>query len=87
MTVIVTFFKVLKCRGGLHLLDHLLVVGDAHLRRILSEYVSYFNRSRPHQGIDQHVPEGDESPSPSGGDTGEVTACTQRGPGSEWPAS
>jgi putative transposase len=30
-------------------LDHLLVLGEAHLRRILREYVAYFNTARPHQ--------------------------------------
>ncbi|MDP9313216.1 MAG: integrase core domain-containing protein [Chloroflexota bacterium] len=42
-------------------LDHLLVVSEAHLRRILKEYVLYFNRSRPHQGIGQRIPESHES--------------------------
>ena len=46
-------------------LDHVLILSEAHLRRILSEYVRYFNRSRPHQGINQHVPEpGDTAASP-----------------------
>ena len=34
-----------------------LIVSEAHLRRVLKEYVAYFNRSRPHQGINQRVPE------------------------------
>ena len=34
-----------------------MIVSKAHLRRVLKEYVAYFNRSRPHQGIDQHVPD------------------------------
>ncbi len=38
-------------------LDHILLVSEAHLRRVLHEYVQYFNQSRPHQGIDQQVPE------------------------------
>ena len=38
-------------------LDHLLVLGEAHLRRILREYVAYFNRARPHQGLQQRVPD------------------------------
>ncbi len=38
-------------------LDHVLLLSEAHLRRILNEYVRYFNRARPHQGINQHVPE------------------------------
>ncbi len=41
-------------------LDHILIVSEAHLRRVLTEYVMYFNRSRPHQGIDQRVPEPEE---------------------------
>ncbi len=45
-------------------LDHILIVSEAHLRRVLKEYMTYFNRSRPHQGINQRVPEREE---PSGG--------------------
>jgi putative transposase len=37
-------------------LDHLLVLGEGHLRRILREYVAYFNTARPHQGLGQRVP-------------------------------
>jgi putative transposase len=37
-------------------LDHVLVLGEAHLRRVLREYVAYFNQDRPHQGIRQHIP-------------------------------
>ena len=32
-------------------LDHILVLGEGHLRRVLNEYVVYFNQARPHQGI------------------------------------
>ena len=38
-------------------LDHLLVLGERHLRWVLREYVAYFNRERPHQGIGQATPE------------------------------
>jgi transposase InsO family protein len=38
-------------------LDHVLVLGEGHLRRVLREYVAYFNRDRPHQGIGQATPE------------------------------
>ena len=41
-------------------LDHQLVLGEAHLRRILREYVAYFNTARPHQGLRQRVPAGRE---------------------------
>jgi len=37
-------------------LDHLLILGEAHLRRVLREYVAYFNTARPHQGIGQTIP-------------------------------
>jgi len=38
-------------------LDHLLILGARHLRRTLGEYVTYFNRMRPHQGLGQALPE------------------------------
>jgi transposase InsO family protein len=37
-------------------LDHLLVLGEAQLRRILRAYVRYFNHDRPHQGLTQQAP-------------------------------
>ena len=39
-------------------LDHSLVLGEVHLRRVLREYVTYFNGARPHQGLQQRVPDG-----------------------------
>ena len=44
-------------------LDHVVVLGEVHLRRVLREYVAYFNQDRPHQGIGQHIP-GDAAASP-----------------------
>jgi putative transposase len=37
-------------------LDHLLVASEAHLRRVLSEYVAFHNEARPHQGLEQRCP-------------------------------
>ena len=37
--------------------DHIIVRGEQHLYRVIREYVEYFNRARPHQGIEQKVPE------------------------------
>ena len=37
-------------------LDHLLILGEAHLRRVLTTYVAHYNRERPHQGLDQQTP-------------------------------
>jgi len=38
-------------------LDHLLILQDKQLQRVLNAYVVYFNRVRPHQGIAQQIPE------------------------------
>jgi putative transposase len=38
-------------------LDHVLVLHEKQLHRVLRAYVEYFNRARPHQGIRQQVPE------------------------------
>jgi len=38
-------------------LDHVLVLHEKQLHRVLRAYVAYFNRARPHQGIRQQVPE------------------------------
>jgi putative transposase len=46
-------------------LDHLLLLGERHLRRALGEYVAYFNQARPHQGRDQRVPVPSAPPTPA----------------------
>ena len=38
-------------------LDHLLILQEKQLQRVLNAYVGYFNRARPHQGIGQQIPE------------------------------
>jgi transposase InsO family protein len=38
-------------------LDHLLILQEKQLQRVLNAYVIYFNRARPHQGIGQQLPE------------------------------
>ena len=37
-------------------LDHILVLGEGHLRRILAAYVTHYNRARPHQGLELRPP-------------------------------
>ncbi len=38
-------------------LDHILVLGEQQMHRLIREYVEYFNRARPHQGIGQKIPD------------------------------
>jgi len=38
-------------------LDHMLVLHEKQLQRVLRAYVEYFNLARPHQGIQQQVPQ------------------------------
>ena len=45
-------------------LDHLLIFSDQQLHRVIKEYVAYFNRARPHQGVGQKIPEASRSESP-----------------------
>jgi transposase InsO family protein len=44
--------------GTLHreMLDRVLILGEAHLRSVLTDYRAHNNTARPHQGIAQHVP-------------------------------
>lgn len=37
-------------------LDHLVVMGEAHLRRILRDYAAYYNRSRTHWALRKDCP-------------------------------
>jgi len=46
-------------------LDHVLVPGEGHLRRVLREYAGYCNTARPHQGLGQAVPSVPKPTSPS----------------------
>src|SRR5207248_9251555 len=38
-------------------LDHLLILHERQLQRVLNAYVIYFNQARPLQGIHQQIPE------------------------------
>jgi len=37
-------------------LDHFIVLGEAHLRRILRAYAIYYNDIRTHRSLDKDVP-------------------------------
>ena len=38
-------------------LDHVPILTEAHRRRVLKDYVRYFNRARPRQGLGQSAPQ------------------------------
>ena len=58
-------------------LDHVLVLGERHLARVLREYVAYFNRARPHQGLGQAIPE--PPPGEEAGRAGPIRAVSVLG--------
>ncbi|MCA9923788.1 MAG: integrase core domain-containing protein, partial [Anaerolineales bacterium] len=37
-------------------LDHLLIMNETHLLRVLKSYINYYERARPHQGLHQQMP-------------------------------
>jgi putative transposase len=39
-------------------LDHVLVLSERHLRRILARYFSYYHRARTHLALDKDAPDG-----------------------------
>jgi hypothetical protein len=39
-------------------LDRLIILDERHLRRVMQEYVTYYNARRPHQGLAQDSPLG-----------------------------
>ena len=57
-------------------LDHVIVLNERHLRRILTEYFDYYHNSRPHLSLDRNspIPRCLEPPS-----EGEVVAIPQVG--------
>jgi putative transposase len=55
-------------------LDHVVVLGEAHLRRVLREYMAYCNQDRPYQGIRQRIPGDAAAPPVPAGGVGNVRA-------------
>jgi len=37
-------------------LDKLIIMNQSHLRRVMIDYISYYNNARPHQGLAQDIP-------------------------------
>jgi len=55
-------------------LDHVLLLDEAHLRRVLGEDVASYNQARPHQGLGQRVPGAGVSPGPARHAAGHIVA-------------
>ncbi len=52
-----------------------MIASEQHLRRVLKDYVAYFNQARPHQGIEQRIPAQKECSVHGPGVSGQVVAC------------
>jgi hypothetical protein len=37
-------------------LDHVLILNQTHLQRVLNTFIDYYNIARPHQGLAQQCP-------------------------------
>ena len=61
---------------GRECLDHMNVLTEEHLRRILGEYFDYYHESRPHQSLARNSPVPREVERPS---TGQVISIPQVG--------
>jgi putative transposase len=53
-------------------LDHLLILQEKQLHRVLNAYAYFFNRARPHQGIRQQIPEQKAGSVPPNRENGKV---------------
>jgi putative transposase len=51
-------------------LDHMLIINERHLYRLIDEYVAYYNQARPHQGLGQRIPDPARTDNDRVGDTG-----------------
>jgi hypothetical protein len=47
--------------------DHVIVLGEQHLRHILRKYLEYYHGFRTHLALDKDAPELRERESPDGG--------------------
>lgn len=48
------------------ILDHILIISEGHLRRVLKEFIDYYNSRRPHQSLHQQSPIPRAEPSTTG---------------------
>ena len=52
-----------SCRRDL--LDHVIVLNEQHLKRLMAEYVRYYHEDRTHLGLTKDTPEGRPAAIPS----------------------
>ncbi|HKX29542.1 MAG TPA: integrase core domain-containing protein [Blastocatellia bacterium] len=57
-------------------LDHLLIINEDHLRRILRDYLDYYHNCRPHQSLERNSPVPREIDPPT---NGQIIALPQVG--------
>jgi transposase InsO family protein len=57
-------------------LDHLIIIGEDHLRRTLRDYLDYYHNSRPHEALERNSPTPREIEAPV---KGKVIAIPQVG--------
>ncbi|HEX9131353.1 MAG TPA: integrase core domain-containing protein [Ktedonobacteraceae bacterium] len=55
-------------------LDHLFILQEKQLHRVLRAYVQYFNQARPHQGIRQQISDHYGEPGPADREDGKILA-------------
>jgi hypothetical protein len=65
-TVLLNRLYVLAFIGhGTRRMHRVLILGEAHLRAVLTRYQAHYNTARPHQGIAQHVPDDERETRPT----------------------
>jgi putative transposase len=60
-------------------LDHILILQEKQLDRVLQAYIQYFNQARPHQGIKQQIPQQYGEPAPANHKSGRILSCSVLG--------
>ena len=57
---------MLPAVAGRELLDHVMVLNEEHLKRLLKEFIEeYYHRARPHQGLHGETPVPSVKPEPA----------------------
>jgi putative transposase len=59
-------------------LDHFVVFGEAHLRHILTGYLAWYHRCRPHQGMGNRLVDGGDPPVAEGPLSAQDVSCEER---------